>query len=1286
MANFDLFTNYYKDNTKESSLCRFDPYNVQFEGLKNEILNGEATNEIPSSETIYSCIKNRFNRIQTFSISTPIDEKFQADQSDDVDLNLLDKSKFMLILSDELKSFKSLLESNSDCTYFPLYKLNKKMVSYEPVSTEIIQKRKIRNSSKILAHFDLYSKWDDKYTSDYFKIDSNLEKESQPSEIIQRKSFISKLLKSKSYSDKTVNDLSINIEPPEPAILETQPECDVNLLDNSRFMLVFTKIESASFNDTMQVNPDCAYFPLYRFNQKLVKFEPVSSEIIQKRNLKNSASILANFDLFSEWDRGYTNDYLDKKSDLSMVMFEDPYSANFEQLSSIQKKEIDKNADVSNKSNLTVFNHISNFINEKNSKLKFSEPYEEPNIDLNLLDKSQFSLLFEDLDNNSYKSIVQENNECAYFPLYKFNKQLVKYEELPNEILQKRKIKNSTNILANFDQYTEWDKSYTKDYAKTDSTMLENIPELRTHQTASFFSKLFKKSSTNLVFVQKSTDTIESVEQQAESADINVLDKSEYILMLKKAENTTYFSVLETNTDCAYFPIYKINKKAAYFEQVSDETIRKRKVKNTPSNLANFDLYTEWDSSYTSNYTAQKEDKILERPINICTLLNLFKGKNVSISSQKHEFTETPKYEELTVDVNILDKSKFNLSHKALDQHAFKKVLEENENCAYFPLYKFNKKLITYEPVSNEILQKRQLKNSPNVLANFDLYQEWNAAYTNGYYKKKSSLIEFDPYSTPEQNVEKDMYKSAEQSKSSISLFSFTKSNRGLENTELENVHLEDNDKDDINVLDKSKYVLILNNLENESYKNVLTHNQDCAYFPKYKINKKLIKYEAVAAEVLQKRQVKNSSSIPANFDLYSEWDMAYTNDYVKKYSNLAKFDPYSEQLDNDKKYSSSSLKSILASFFPRKQRTTDFLEDSQSQVDINLLDHSKFTFAFTNLNDYSFNNVLDKNKDCTYFPLFKLNKSVVNYEPISNETIFKRQIKNSPSNSAHFDLYAEWDSNYTLNYLKTIKKFNIETFNMNPLAEVEHVKHEIIEETKSENQQNRMTMFSYLAKFFGTSKSTKVSTINDEQIVPTCNTSLGSSFPRNAESSSLKTETCLSEKQTDLNLEPTLPNFSFDLNRLIEKLRIKDFDQINELFQETFYRAPLSLNRDLGISLNSFANLPSSPPGFNSQFNYFDMLRFQNLKKNKPYANDFATYPSFQYEYSQYYLLLNSSRFDFINQVQRTGKPFFFVHEYHNLLENVDRSLNAKNILGFIFISFGAASLLSFTFINPKI
>ena len=169
-------------------------------------------------------------------------------------------------------------------------------------------------------------------------------------------------------------------------------------------------------------------------------------------------------------------------------------------------------------------------------------------------------------------------------------------------------------------------------------------------------------------------------------------------------------------------------------------------------------------------------------------------------------------------------------------------------------------------------------------------------------------------------------------------------------------------------------------------------------------------------------------------------------------------------------------------------------------------------------------------------------------------------------------------------------------------------------------------------------------------------------------------------DKQQYLSMQTDLIKLD-RINSYLDRFRIKDFSEINEFFQDIFIRAPFQYDNSItGFSHNVGCSPPTSPTE-ETFFNYFDVVRFQNLVKNKPYFDDFATFPTQYLEYSSYYLQTHSKKYDFLNTIQRSGTPFFFINDRHRTMSFSEKKSVFSDLFGYFLVSIGAVSLFAYTF-----
>jgi len=546
-----------------------------------------------------------------------------------------------------------------------------------------------------------------------------------------------------------------------------------------------------------------------------------------------------------------------------------------------------------------------------------------------------------------------------------------------------------------------------------------------------------------------------------------------------------------------------------------------------------------------------------------------------------------------------------------------------------------------------------------------------------------------------------------------------------------------DNNKLDLNMLDRAKYKSTLKTLLDEDdddskhaedlYSSILEPNNDCTYFPLYIINKEKVNSKIQTSNELIKNSILKSNTTNECFDSFgSDWNSNYTQNFdnIKcKTNDSTVFDPYLidsksdfilQEEDNHNPSTKSSLFNKILSIFNKtpvqnEANNNDNIintattgtslltrisnlfahqqeansesnsnqvvqEDSIDLVDINLIDKGVYEIVpKKNQDDFKYFEMLRPTQDVTYFPLNSLNCEIFSYvKRLDSSNSKKLASKTSACPPEIFDSFDQDLDNLYLNKNKKILKSNDPaTFDpYNAAFEPFQTIMEKNEEILNEPFKRRRAIFDFIAELTRTIFHFENSEKKDEAIT--------SSENFNAD---------LFEHNDDK------VNY-FKLEEFIEDFKIKEFSEINNLYQQSFYRAPLQCDNEHGLLFNSIIN--TSSPKYDDtysknrrQFVYFDLLSIQNLSKTKPYFDDFAVFPDQRYEYTQYDLISSyAEKFIFTNSIKKRSngkKPYFFIQSCQNLLENVENSkLDLKNIIGYGLISIGALSLFSFTFVKP--
>ena len=151
-------------------------------------------------------------------------------------------------------------------------------------------------------------------------------------------------------------------------------------------------------------------------------------------------------------------------------------------------------------------------------------------------------------------------------------------------------------------------------------------------------------------------------------------------------------------------------------------------------------------------------------------------------------------------------------------------------------------------------------------------------------------------------------------------------------------------------------------------------------------------------------------------------------------------------------------------------------------------------------------------------------------------------------------------------------------------------------------------------------------------------------------------------------------------LNSELSNFNCTSLNDFQCLFQDAFCRATLLYDNKNVILFNT-PEITSLKNENHSIFIDTDILKFQNIIKLKPYSDDFAQFSSDYFEYSRFFLLSKSHKFDIYHPVQRSRSPYFFLSDEYKYYDKNHKAFSLSYIFGHSLISFGAFYLIFLTF-----
>ena len=528
--------------------------------------------------------------------------------------------------------------------------------------------------------------------------------------------------------------------------------------------------------------------------------------------------------------------------------------------------------------------------------------------------------------------------------------------------------------------------------------------------------------------------------------------------------------------------------------------------------------------------------------------------------------------------------------------------------------------------------------------------------------------------------------------------------------------------ENDLNTNDYSRYELDLSQTGDANYSELLSTPRNVCEFSVYQINQKLVQFKPLDQRKIENRVVKEKQNDPAVFNKYSKWNSDYASDYSKNMRKnseiLASFDPFNSEFPvfntHDPKYTAQKdsffeivtfedenkpnpFISTLGLFSralkpsqPAHKSSTDLIfhrlvqettKEKSVENDINTNDYSNYELDLSQTEDAKYSDLLSTSRNVAEFPIYQINKNLVKCKPLDKNVIERRKAKAKRDDSAVFDLYTEWDTDYaSAQYYKQIKKSNEILALFDPYNSKFPQSEEIIRSKNKKDSfcqvetpelQNQATLFSKFGKFLLSALTSKQNKAKTSRII-------SEATSQDVDNPEVLREIFTSDFSQFSQLQTQIMHYD-RLHSFMDKFNINNLSELFELYQDSFTRAPYLSEKGM-FSYNQFEMLPS-PSDDATQFLWVDLVRSQNVTKKKPYFDDFATFPSDYTEYSRYYLIRHPGKFDFVNQSQRSGTPFFYVSDRHHYLEYFNRKFDLTDIVGFAVVSMGAISLLSYTF-----
>lgn len=337
---------------------------------------------------------------------------------------------------------------------------------------------------------------------------------------------------------------------------------------------------------------------------------------------------------------------------------------------------------------------------------------------------------------------------------------------------------------------------------------------------------------------------------------------------------------------------------------------------------------------------------------------------------------------------------------------------------------------------------------------------------------------------------------------------------------------------------------------------------------------------------------------------------------------------------------------------------------------DINVLDRSEYELTVQLTEDSLYSDLLAQNEDIAYFPVYKLNEKLV--KKVAKKEATLSNLKPLHNDMACFDAYgSEWDSIYTTDFMEALKLKSRQDFE----AENELLKLQISETIKSNQSQA-----SYAG--FGTSLFKSIIRSNSKanilkkpikyatsEMLEENNESIESAITKTRPASMMvkyQIQDSLTVRQpieplesidqlttgtTMDDLKPLIID-TYKLNYYAEMFEASTLTEISSVVQNSFFRASHIYQKSFVLKNNdSIQHQQTQEPA---------LVPVQNLHKSKPYFDDFASFPSEHYEYSEYYLQSKSDKLSV------------------GALSEQDKShRSVSSLFGFVAITAGAISAL---------
>jgi len=340
---------------------------------------------------------------------------------------------------------------------------------------------------------------------------------------------------------------------------------------------------------------------------------------------------------------------------------------------------------------------------------------------------------------------------------------------------------------------------------------------------------------------------------------------------------------------------------------------------------------------------------------------------------------------------------------------------------------------------------------------------------------------------------------------------------------------------------------------------------------------------------------------------------------------------------------------------------TCDQIEQpSHPTYDINLNDRAEYKLALdVESEGCLYSDLVTQNEDCCYFPVYKLNENLVKKVATTKKPIQQQQHEDLSC----FDTFSEWDSTYTTDFIDTLKFKTLQEI------EVENklLKQQITEAIKSDA--NQVTIGTALKNMFRWHKTKPMKQAISKTLEEEKYTELSTDINLSSTPFKYQIMNSLIVRQPiellECALELNCMNFNdkddlrpfiidhYKLNYYSEIFKASTLSEISSVMQNSFYRASHIYHKNL-VQYNAKEEEQTELADSNG-----DLISTHHIQKFKPYFDDFANFISDEYEYSRYYLQINSDKLGIDMKEKECAEPL--------------RRTNLASLFEFFAISAGA-------------